>query len=200
MYGLDRSDSSCLIFRRHLREVRSPTVFEITKKVLGRSIEERPEEVSKRITEGHWEIDTVVGHRDGKESVVLTLAEKKTAFYIAMKFPGKDPISVMNAMDTFRKEYGENYFSSVFKTITSDNVSELSTLSKFEKYGVSIYYAHPYFSWERPQSERHNRIFRRYLPKHTYVERYSPEQILSFADEMNAPPSKGVQFVIAIYD
>lgn len=164
------------------------------KKVFGRSIEERPVEVSKRITEGHWEIDTVVGHRGGKESVVLTLAEKKTNFYIAMKIPGKDPVSVMDAMDTLRKEYGENYFPSVFKSITSDNGSEFSTLFRLEQYGVSIYYAHPYSSWERPQNERHNRIFRRYLPKYTSVERYSSEQILSFADEMNALPRRCLNY------
>ena len=165
-----------------------------SKKVLGRSIEERPADVSERITEGHWEIDTVVGHRAGKESVVLTLTEKKTDFYIAMKIPGKDPVSVMDAMDTLRNEYGERYFSSVFQTITADNGSEFSTLSGLETYGVSIYYAHPYSSWERPQNERHNRIFRRYLPKHTSVERYSSEQILSFADEMNALPRRCLNY------
>lgn len=164
------------------------------KKVLGRSIEERPADVSKRITEGHWEIDTVVGHRAGKESVVLTLVEKKTDFYIAMKIPGKDPVSVMDAMDALRKEYGVNHFSSVFKTITADNGSEFSTLSGLETYGVSIYYAHPYSSWERPQNERHNRIFRRYLPKHMSVERYSTEQILFFADEINALPRKCLDY------
>ena len=164
------------------------------KKVLGRSIEERPEEVSKRITEGHWEIDTVVGHRAGKESVVLTLVEKKTDFYIAMKIPGKDPASVMNAMDTLRKEYGKSHFSNVFQTITADNGSEFSELSGLEKYGVSVYYAHPYSSWERPQNERHNRIFRRYLPKYTSVEQYSSEQIKTFADEMNALPRKCLNY------
>lgn len=44
--------------------------------VLGKSIEERPEEVEGREEFGHWEIDTVVGHRQGQHSVLLTLTER----------------------------------------------------------------------------------------------------------------------------
>ena len=38
--------------------------------------------------------------------------------------------------------------------------------------------------------ERHNRIFRRYIPKGVSIDLYSAEQILHFADEMNALPRK----------
>ena len=34
--------------------------------------------------------------------------------------------------------------------------------------------------------ERHDRIFRRYIPKGVSIDLYSAEQILHFADEMNA--------------
>ena len=42
--------------------------------------------------------------------------------------------------------------------------------------------------WERAQNERHNRIFRRYIPKGVSIDLYFSEQILHFADEMNALP------------
>ena len=45
-------------------------------------------------------------------------------------------------------------------------------------------------TWERAQNERHNRIFRRYIPKGVSIDLYSAEQILHFADEMNALPRK----------
>ena len=38
------------------------------KRIYGTSFTERPEEVSAKIEEGHWEIDTVVGKSAGKES------------------------------------------------------------------------------------------------------------------------------------
>ena len=160
------------------------------KRIYGTSITERLEEISAKIEEGHWEIDTVVGKRAGKESVVLTLVEKKTDYYIAIKIPGKDAASVMIAMEVLREEYGDKFFSKVFKSITADNGSEFSRLSELEAYGVSIYFAHPYSSWERAQNERHNRILRRYIPKGVSIDLYSAEQILHFADEMNALPRK----------
>ena len=96
----------------------------------------------------------------------------------------------MTALDVLLEEYGEEYFAEVFKTITADNGSEFERLSELEKYGVGVFFAHPYSSWERPQNERHNRLFRRYVPKGQSIENYSAEQILSFADEMNAYPRR----------
>ena len=116
--------------------------------------------------------------------------EKKTDYYIAIKIPGKAANSVMAAMEVLREEYGEEFFNRVFKSITADNGAEFSRLSELEAYGVSIYFAHPYSSWERAQNERHNRIFRRYIPKGVSIDLYSAEQILHFADEMNALPRK----------
>ena len=160
------------------------------KRIYGKSIEERPEEVMERIICGHWEIDTVVGHRAGHESVVLTLVEKVTDFYLAIKIPDKTADAVMAAMEVLREEYGEEHFAEIFKTITADNGTEFERLAELEALGVGVYFAHPYSSWERPQNERHNRLFRRYIPKGVSIDNYSAEQILCFADEMNALPRK----------
>lgn len=157
---------------------------------LGNSIDERPQIASLRTECGHWEIDTVVGKKAGRESVVFTVVEKKTDFYIAIKIPGKDSASVNAAMEVLREEYGSEKFSEIFKTITADNGSEFANLADLESWGVKIYFAHPYASWERAQNERHNRIFRNYIPKGVSIENYSVEQILWYADEMNALPRK----------
>lgn len=159
------------------------------KRIFGRSIDERAEVATSREEIGHWEIDTVVGKKSGSESVVLTIVEKVTDFYIAMKIPSKDTLSVMTAMEVLREEYGEN-FPTVFKPITADNGTEFSELSNLEDYGVLVYFTHPYSSWERPQNERHNRIFRRFVPKGISIDRYTAEQILEYADSMNSLPRK----------
>ena len=156
---------------------------------MGTSIEDRPEIAAQKTEFGHWEIDTVIGHRTGKESTVLILVEKMTRNYLAIKISGKDSSSVMSAMKTLQIEYGDE-FRSVFKTITADNGTEFETLSEAEDWGSKVYFAHPYSSWERPQNERHNRIFRRYVPKGTSIEKYSADKILYFADEMNNLPRR----------
>lgn len=172
-----------LLRKKHHKRTRQ------NKRLMGTSIEERPKIVSEKVEIGHWEIDTVIGHRAGKEAAVLTIVEKMTLNYLALKINGKDSSSVMAAMKTLRFEYGDR-FNEVFKSITSDNGTEFERLSEIEDWGSKVYFAHPYSSWERPQNERHNRIFRRYVPKGTSIENYSAEQIVGFADAMNNLPRK----------
>ena len=65
----------------------------------------------------------MVGKRAGKEAVVLSLLDKKTENYIAIRIPGKDADSVLNAMQSLREEFGDK-FSQVFKTIKVVMVSD----------------------------------------------------------------------------
>ena len=159
------------------------------KKRYGTSISDRPEIASLRLEEGHWEGDTVVGKRAGKESVVFSLLEKKTETYLAFRIPGKTSEAVMNLMNALHDEYGER-FSQVFKTITVDNGSEFADFAQVENWGCKVFFAHPYTSWERPQNERHNGLFRAFVPKGVSIERFSDEDILAAADELNGRPRK----------
>jgi IS30 family transposase len=165
----------------------------VYKRPKGRSIDERPGIVNERSELGHWEADTVVGRRAGKESVVLTLLERVTDNYIAMRISGKTSEAVLEAMSHLRTDYGDA-FSQIFKTITADNGSEFEDFSKVEEWGTQVYFAHPYSSWERPQNERHNGLLRRYIPKGVSIEKYSHEEILAFADEINGLPRKRLAY------
>lgn len=57
-----------------------------------------------------------------------------------------------------------------------------------KSFGTDI--AHPYTSWERPQNERHNGLFRTFVPKGVSIEAFSAEYILAAADELNGRPRK----------
>jgi len=159
------------------------------KRMLGRSIDERPAIVDEHEELGHWEADTVVGKRQGKEAVVFTMVERITDHYIAIKIPGRNSAGVSQALAQLHEQYGER-FSQVFKTITADNGPEFENFSNTEAWGTRIYFAHPYSSWERPRNERHNGMLRDYIPKGKSIENYSDEEILSFADELNSRPRK----------
>ena len=100
------------------------------KRIFGRSIDERAGVAASREEIGHWEIDTVVGKKSGSESVVFTIVEKVTDFHPAMKIPGKDPLSVMTAMEVLREEYGEKFslYSRPLQLITEQNSPSSATL------------------------------------------------------------------------
>ncbi len=159
------------------------------KRWLGRSIEERPEKVNTLEEFGHWEADTVVGKKQGREAVIFTAVEKKSRKYIAIKIPSRTCTGVAVAMQKLKEYYGE-HFHEIFKTITPDNGPEFEDFSTYEAAGSKIYFPHPYSPFERPQNERHNGLLREYLPKGISITQYSEEEILHFADEINARPRR----------
>ena len=159
-------------------------------KHLGRSIDERPDEIASRNEFGHWEIDTVIGSKSKSDNVVLTLVERLTRKYIAIKIDGKTASAVSAAMQSLRRHYGDK-FSLIFKTITSDNGSEFAELSKLENSTTTkVYFAHPYSSWERGSNERHNGLLRRLVPKGKRIDKYTSDDILFTADWCNLLPRK----------
>ncbi len=117
------------------------------------------------------------------------LLEKQTETYLALRIPAKTSEAVMEAMSSLHNEYGD-HFAKVFKTITVDNGSEFSDFAQVEAWGSQVYFAHPYSSWERPQNERHNGLFRAFVPKGVSIELYSDEDILAAADELNGRPRR----------
>ena len=105
------------------------------------------------------------------------------------RFPGKDADSVLNAMQSLgRNSETSSHRSS--RPLPWTTAPEFSTFSLVENWGSAVYFAHPYTSWERPQNERHNGLFRAFVPKGASIESFSPEYILSAADELNGRPRK----------
>ncbi len=170
--------------KRHRKWVRK------NKRMKGRSIEERPAIVDEGSEIGHWEVDTVVGQREGREAVTFTAVEKVTRNYIAIRIAGRNSAGVEAAMAQLQEQYGIERFSQVFKTMTADNGPEFETFSKFESLGTKIYFTHPYSSWERPQNERHNGLLRDFIPKGMSIEHFTDEDILNMADELNQRPRR----------
>lgn len=55
--------------------------------LVGTPISQRPKEVRKRTTFGHWELDTVVSSRGNSKACVASFVERKTRMYLALKCP-----------------------------------------------------------------------------------------------------------------
>jgi IS30 family transposase len=185
--GLVKTKPIDLQLKVRLRPKKKRTVKR--KKILGRSITERPQAANERQEIGHWEGDTVVGKRE-KSSVLLTLTERVTGAEIIRKVPGKSPEDVKPALEAIKSSYGGD-FSSLFKSITFDNGTEFSDGIGMEKLlGVPVYFAHPYSSFERGTNENHNGIIRRFIPKGKSIDDV-PESVIEKVEAfMNNLPRK----------
>lgn len=173
-----------------LRRNTKSSIVKKNKKNLGRSIEERPEDINSRETFGHWEIDTVVGVKSNTDHVLLTIYERQTRNAIVRPIASKTADAVMNELKHIRNEFG-NKFSKVFKSITSDNGSEFAELASLEDNSdTKIYFTHPYSSFERGTNERHNGLIRRFIPKGKRMTDYTLEDIAFIEEWMNTLPRK----------
>lgn len=173
-----------------LRRNTKPKRVRTNRRILGTSIKERPASIDSREEFGHWEIDTVIGTKDKNDSVLLTLAERKTRHYIVRKIESKTSASVLKELSNLKQHFGEQ-FNQVFKSITSDNGQEFAELSKIEQESsVKVYFTHPYASCERGTNERHNGMLRRFLPKGVAINGYSMDEIAFIEDWCNTLPRK----------
>jgi len=159
------------------------------RKIMGESIEKRPDKVDSRETFGHWEIDTVRGLRAGQDHCLLTLTERKTRYEVVVKVDGKDSEPVNRALYDLEKAAGP-YFPQLFQTITSDNGVEFSDLSELLQGIAKVYFTHPYSSCERGTNENHNGMIRRFIPKGTRLTKVSSATIRRVQDWMNHLPRK----------
>ena len=131
------------------------------RKVLGRSIEQRPESINSRSEAGHFEIDAVKGKNGKGEAAAISLVDRVSRYTYLMYVESLTSENVRRELlKLFRKVGKKN-----FKSITSDNGSEFSSLSSLEGRTLKVYYAHPYSSYERGTNENTNGLLREFLPK-----------------------------------
>lgn len=157
------------------------------RRLLGTSIEQRPDKIDSRSEFGHWEIDTVIGSRE-TAPVLLTLDERMSRRRHIFKIPSRSVDGVKVGIDKLKVIYGDS-FSSVFRSVTSDNGSEFSKLEE-QLPETQIYYAHPYSSFERGTNEKQNSLIRRFFPKGKSFDNVSESAVAHVEDWINNLPRK----------
>ena len=159
-----------------------------SKRTLGTSIDERPEEIDNRTEFGHWEIDTIVGKKESS-SVLLSIAERMTREYLLVKIPSRSSESVRLGLEKIAERFGDR-FEEIFKSVTADNGSEFVDLGRYLPKSTKVYYAHPYSSYERGTNEKQNSLVRRFLPKGSSFDHISDDQVDFIQNWINNFPRK----------
>ena len=148
-------------------------------------ITDRPPSVETRKDFGHWEMDTVMGDH-GSHHCILTLVERKSGYTLIGKRADRTKEVVTSRAIRLIQAHPK-----WFKTITADNGTEFHDYPKIEAAtGVSIYFAHPYHSWERGTNENTNGLIRQYLPKRHSMAHVTQHRCNAIALALNIRPRK----------
>lgn len=129
---------------------------------------------------GHWEGDFIVSKHNS--SVLLVLVEKWTKAILLNVLPNRGNDLVNETIASMLK--GRR-----IKTLTLDNDIAFSKWRELEqKLNASIYFCHPYHSWEKGLVENINRWLREFIKKSSDLNQYKKEYIEWVEDWFNHTP------------
>jgi len=112
----------------------------------GKSIRKRDKSVYKRQEAGHGEADTVVSGLGKSKTCFVTLAERKTRYYIALKLPDKKAATVEEGIVKLLSQFPPQ----LVKSITCDRGTEFANWANIEqRLQCDVYFADPYCAWQK---------------------------------------------------
>lgn len=123
------------------------------------------------------------------DAALLTLVERQTRFEIILYVDGKDQDSINQAICNLQKRSGQT-FSTIFKSITSDNGSEFTGLHDVLRETLDVYFTHPFASFERGTNENQHKLIRRFISKRKSIAQVSEAKCLRIQQWMNDYPRK----------
>lgn len=114
--------------------------------------------------------------------------ERVSRMEIIVKLPDYRAETCRQALQDTIDDYGaEN-----FRTITFDNGSEFASLNQVQ--GTEIYFAHPYYPWERGTNENVNGQLREFFPKGHSFKNLSLVDLQLVQDTLNHRPRRCLSY------
>ena len=129
---------------------------------------------------GHWEGDFIVSKHS--RWVLLVLVEKQSKFTLVRCLPHRNNDAVNDAIVSMLKGY-------TVESLTLDNDIAFAHWRELEqRLHSSIFFTHPYCSWEKGLVENMNKWIRQFVPKKTDIASVTDEECQSIQDWMNHMP------------
>jgi IS30 family transposase len=182
----------CLVLRRKKRmKQNGRSVHKVSKIPEAVSIDERPKAVEGRKETGHWETDNIIGKQTDKTALSVTV-ERVIRLTLMNKLWDRSAATKTETVGKRLKQFSDN----CKRTVTADNGSEntnhkeLTTLTD-----MSVFFCHPYHSWERGTVENTNGRIRRDIPKGVSIDTLSDEDIAAIEYKLNSTPRKCLQYL-----
>lgn len=154
------------------------------------SIEQRPAEVETRRRFGDWESDTMAGA--GQQGHLVTHVERRSGYLLAARMNTRQSAMLVR---TSRRVFAE-IPAELRLTMTVDNGKEFALHEKLARHlGLTVYFAHPYSSWERGTNENTNGLLRQYYPKGTRFLEVSHHELARVVAQINNRPRKRLNYL-----
>lgn len=145
----------------------------------------RPKKIENRDEIGHLEIDSIVGKRNEKCSII-SIVDRCSRMLWLIKAENKNEYYIDKLI---RKFLIENNIT--VKSITTDNGLEFKALGiTAKRMGVKLYKCDPYCSFQRGTNERLNALVRRFIPKGYSLFRTEQQYLDDIAFKINNMPRK----------
>ena len=129
---------------------------------IGKSIKNRPKDIRKIESAGHWELDTVVSSRGKSKARLSTFVERKNRYLIAQVMDNRKSTT----FNLLCFKVFEPISNKLIKTFAVDRGIEFTGYNEIEKtLNIDVYFAGPYASWQRGTNENTNGLLREFYPK-----------------------------------
>ncbi len=165
-------------FLMHKGKKSNKSYYQYLKYIVGdrKWIDTRPEILGY----GHYELDFIVSSHN--TTVLLVCVEKLTRYTQILLLPNRKHSTIVSA-------FYELFEGKSILSITTDNDIAFSKWKQLEKlFNTSIYFTHPYSSWEKGLVENTNRWIREYIPKRSDLTLISDTQIKDALYYLNDMP------------
>lgn len=154
------------------------------------SIDLRPKEVDLRQITGHWETDLLESSRSCPAALSVTV-ERLTRLPRLRLVGDKTGRSKTRAL----VNQTAGLPSRVWVSVTADRGPENKKYRVWEtKLGISVYFCHPYHSWEKGTVENTIKRIRRFIPKGSDLSQYSWRDIRRIENWLAHRPMKCLQY------
>lgn len=153
-----------------------------------RWIHERPEIIETRKRIGDWEGDTVVGLE--RTERIATYVDRRSGYLVARRTTATAQDFWIQTKIVFKRIPKKKKL-----TCTYDNGSEMAEHEFIERdTGMTVYFAHPYSSWERGTNENTNGLLREFFPKRSAFASVTQRELDRVVKLINNRPRKRLNY------
>ena len=147
-------------------------------------ISQRPDDVSGRLTPGHWEADLMAFSKYGHN--ILMLHERSSRVLLGQTLPSKQAQPVAKAI----RGALDQLPLPLRRTVTFDNGTEFARHYELNPIGTATFFCDPHAPWQKGGIENAIGRMRRVLPRKTDLAKLDPASLAALIAAYNNTPRK----------